>query len=98
MSSLSAQLLGVRRLRHSPWMARWAEITRRLILTHGTPTLGNFRDPVKEIFYILLSAKTADAQYRATHKALVRAYPTLPLNQPASSGMPMLRRYLKVPS
>ena len=77
MSDLSARILGVRRNRRSPWPARWAEIATRLVAVHGLPTLGNFRDPVKEIFYILLSAKTADAQYRRTNRALHLAYPTL---------------------
>ncbi len=45
--------------------------------THDTPTLGNYSDPVEEIFYILLSAKTADAQYRRTHAALTARFPTL---------------------
>jgi endonuclease III len=77
MSDLSARILGVRRNRRSPWPARWAEIADRLVAEYGVPSLGNFRNPVKEIFYILLSAKTADAQYRRTNRALHLAYPTL---------------------
>lgn len=50
---------------------------------HGTPSLGNFRDPIKEILYILLSAKTADAQYRRTHRALMAAFPTVAAKVPA---------------
>ena len=77
MSELSARISGVKRNRRSPWPSRWAEIADRLVAAHGVPTLGNFKNPVKEFFYILLSAKTADAQYRRTNKALHAAYPTL---------------------
>jgi endonuclease III len=41
------------------------------------PSLGNFRDPIDEILYIVLSAKTTDAQYRKTHASLRAAFPTL---------------------
>ena len=77
MSTLSARILDVRRNPRSRWPAIWAEIADRLVAEHGVPGLGNFRNPVKEIFYILLSAKTADAQYRRTNRALHLAYPTL---------------------
>ena len=77
MSELSARISGVKRNRRSKWPALWNEIADRLVSAHRAPTLGNFRNPVKEIFYILLSAKTADAQYRHTNRALHAAYPTL---------------------
>ena len=77
MSELSCRVLGVKRNRRSKWPARWAAIADRLVADYGVPSLGNFRNPVKEIFYILLSAKTADAQYRRTNRALHIAYPTL---------------------
>lgn len=77
MSTLSARILDVRRNPRSRWPALWAEIADRLVAEHGVPGLGNFRNPVKEIFYILLSAKTADSQYRRTNRALRLAYPTL---------------------
>lgn len=47
-----------------------AEIADRLAATHGSPTLGNWRDPIREIFYIVLSARTTDRQYRKTYRAL----------------------------
>jgi endonuclease III len=75
--SETAKLLGLRVGRRSAWSMKLAEIADRLVAEYGVPTLGNFRDPVKEIFYILLSAKTTDAQYRATHRRLWTAYPTL---------------------
>jgi len=77
MSTATASLLGVRRRGRSPWVARFVEISHRLDARHGVPSLGNFRDPVKEILYILLSAKTTDAQYRFTHRKLMAAFPTL---------------------
>jgi endonuclease III len=77
MSSLSARILCVKRNSRSKWPVIWAKIADRLVADYGVPSLGNFRNPVKENFYILLSAKTTDAQYRATHKALIRAFPTL---------------------
>ena len=69
MSTLSARILDVRRNPRSKWPALWAEVADRLVAEHGVPSLGNFRNPVKEIFYILLSAKTADSQYRRTNRA-----------------------------
>ena len=77
MSTLSARILNVRRNSRSKWPALWAEVADRLVAEHGVPSLGNFRNPVKEIFYILLSAKTADSQYRRTNRAMHLAYPTL---------------------
>jgi endonuclease III len=41
-----------------------------LVKAHGTPRLGNYRDPVREIFYMLLSARTTDSQYRKTFETL----------------------------
>jgi len=48
-----------------------------LVAVYGTPALGNFRDPVAEIFYIVLSARTTDAQYRQTHRELRDQFPRL---------------------
>ena len=77
MSRLTAELLGLRVRSRSPWRDRFAVVSDRLVEEYGVPTLGNFRNPVKEIFYILLSAKTADAQYRVTHRRLLERFPTL---------------------
>ena len=77
MGSLTAKLLGVRPNTRSPWRERFSVVADRLVSEYGVPTLGNFRDPVKEILYILLSAKTTDAQYRRTHRKLMAAYPKL---------------------
>jgi endonuclease III len=60
------------------------EVTVRLTQRYGTPSLGNFRDPVKEIFYIVLSARTTDALYRAAHAKLMQKYRTLDMLAKAS--------------
>ncbi len=70
VSTETAKLLGLKPRRKSDWIERLATIADRLVAAYGVPSLGNFRDPVKEIFYILLSAKTTDAQYRRTHRQL----------------------------
>ncbi|MBY0514639.1 MAG: hypothetical protein K2P78_12085 [Gemmataceae bacterium] len=75
--NLTAKLLGVAARPRSPWSKRLALVADRLVAQHGVPRLGNFRDPVKEIFYILLSAKTTDSQYRATHRRLWTRFPKL---------------------
>lgn len=79
MSALTVELLEgkARKRRASRWHARFAEIADRLVSAYGMPGLGNFDDPVQEIFYILLSAKTADGQYRRTYAALSSRFPTL---------------------
>jgi endonuclease III len=79
MSQLTVRLLSGSRPkpRSSPWPERFGAIADRLVAAYGTPSLGNFRDPVQEIFYIALSAKTTDAQYRKTHRALRKGFPTL---------------------
>ncbi|MCX7419025.1 MAG: endonuclease III [Planctomycetia bacterium] len=54
-----------------------AKITDLLVAEHGTPSLGNFRDPVKEIFYIVLSARTTESLYKQAHKRLWSQFPSL---------------------
>ena len=79
LSSLTASLLGFDHL--SPdaprWRRRFRAIERRLVSAYGLPRLGNFRDPVREVFYIVLSARTTDEQYRATERRLHETSPTL---------------------
>jgi endonuclease III len=79
MSGLTVELRGgkPRRGRSARWQARFGAIADRLVAACGTPALGNFDDPVQEIVYILLSAKTADRGYRKTHAALTARFPTL---------------------
>lgn len=89
----TCKLLRIKRARGSPWPARLAEVARRLVKAYGLPTLGNYRDPVKEIFYILLSAKTTDAQYRATNRCLRATFPTL--KALASAPVSAIRRCIE---
>jgi endonuclease III len=78
MSKLTQTIMGVRRRRHpSAWEDRLAAATARLVDAYGTPTLGNFRNPVKEIFYILLSARTTERLYQRAHSGLFREFPTI---------------------
>lgn len=79
MSALTVSLLEGKkpRSRLRKWPERFAEIGDRLVAAYGVPSLGNYDDPVKEIFFIVLSAKTTDAQYRRTHAALMSRFPIL---------------------
>lgn len=79
MSGLTVELLEgkPRKRRPTRWSAKFEEIADRLVAAYGVPTLGNYSDPVQEIFYILLSAKTADGQYRRTNAAILSRFPTL---------------------
>ncbi len=86
----TATLLDFNYLNRSPWVARFSTVADRLLREHGVPTLGNFRDPIKEIFYILLSAKTTDGQYRATHRKLWSTFPKL--EQLAAAPVAAIRR------
>jgi len=79
MSNLTAKLVpaskAARRRKH--WMAIFGTVANRLTARYGLPTLGNFRDPVREIFYIALSARTTDGQYRKTFRRLRNRFPTI---------------------
>lgn len=77
MSTTTARLLRVKRRCRSTWRTKLSIVADRLVAEYGVPRLGNFRDPIREIFFILLSAKTTDAQYRQTHRRLMTAYPKL---------------------
>jgi endonuclease III len=77
VANLSQRLLRVRSRNNPKRDQLLKRIASILFEEYGTPTLGNFRDPVKEIFYIMLSAKTTDAQYRKTHRTLFMRFPTL---------------------
>lgn len=55
----------------------FASVAQRLVVEYGHPTLGNYRNPVREILYIVLSAKTTDLLYRRAHRQLWTKYPSL---------------------
>lgn len=59
------------------WQERFAAIHRILLPIHGTPTLGNVKDPAWEVIYILLSAQTTEVLYQRTYRALRKAFPAL---------------------
>jgi len=59
------------------WLPGIQAITDLLLAEYGTPTLGNYRDPVKEIFYIVLSAKTTEPLYQAAYRRLWKRFRTL---------------------
>src|SRR5262249_58921332 len=50
------------------------EVSRVLELLHGTPRLGNRRDPVDELVYIILARKTREEAYQASFKALKKRF------------------------
>lgn len=79
MSGLTVELLEGRPSKRRPtkWWARFGVIADRLVAAYGTPVLGNQPDPIDEIFYILLAAKTTDVLYRRTHAALRSRFPTV---------------------
>ena len=79
MTQLTTELMGIAdgKPRKSPWINRLSEVTERLVGVYGRPTLGNFRDPVKEIFYILLSARTTESWYMRAFDTLFTAFPTI---------------------
>lgn len=59
------------------WKTRLHAITETLVATYGTPSLGNHRDPVQEILYIALSAKTTEALYKTAYERLRIRHPDL---------------------
>lgn len=76
MSDITANLVGVRRARvGSRNSTKLARISDRLTACYGAPRLGNYRDPIKEIFYILLSARTTERLYKQAHRSLWSRYP-----------------------
>jgi endonuclease III len=79
MGILTAELM---RSAHRPrrvevWRAALNVVADRLVAAYGSPTLGNWRDPIREIFFIVLSARTTDRQYRKTYKILRARFPSL---------------------
>lgn len=79
MSLLTAQLVPASKVpaRRTHWLQVFTIVADRLVAKYGVPSLGNLRDPVQEIFYITLSARTTDSQYRKTYRALRSRFPTL---------------------
>jgi len=59
------------------WHLPFGSICEILKSDYGSPRLGNYKDPVRELIFILLSAKTSDSQYRSANRALFRKYPSV---------------------
>ncbi len=70
------------------WHSRIRAITKCLVKRYGTPSLGNFRDPVNELIYIVLSAKTSESNCKKAHARLSSQFPRL--EQLARSPLPAL--------
>ena len=78
MSALTLSVMGLPNgSNRSSWKTRLRHATDRLVESYGTPTLGNFRNPVKEIFYIVLSARTTEILYQKAHSTLFKQFPTV---------------------
>jgi len=79
MSKLTVELMGrpTRTKLAKKWQPIFGLIADRLVQAFGVPNLGNFEDPVDEVFYIMLSARTTDSQYRKTYAALRSRYSDL---------------------
>ncbi len=79
MSQLTVELVPASKVPRgqSYWHRVFSEVGDRLLAAYGVPTLGNYRDPLREIFYIVLSARTTDFQYRKTNRLLRARFSTL---------------------
>jgi endonuclease III len=88
MSHLTSELMGIKKgkaSKSSPPVVM-SIVTRRLVRQYGTPSLGNYRDTVKEIFYILLSARTTESLYKSAHHRLFQTFPNLTAIANARNG------------
>lgn len=52
------------------------EIARMMAILYGTPDLGNKKDPVDELVYIILSRKTREEAYQQAFDALKARFPS----------------------
>ena len=80
MSRLTVRLLGKKvrvTSRRKRALALLDEVTDRFVATYGVPLLGNRPNPVDELFYILLSARTPETRYLRIHRELRKRFPRL---------------------
>lgn len=87
MTLLTCQLLGIQRRRARKWAPLLTEVAARLKALYGTPDLGNYSDPYKELVYILLSAKTLEKQYQVAARKILTAFPNPLLVSKASHSV-----------
>lgn len=75
MTTTTLETLGDGKTRQrSVWLPRFSHIHELLREEHGVPSLGNYRAPVREVLYIVLSAKTTDKLYRKANTQLWRKF------------------------
>lgn len=78
MSVHTSKLLGRKPSRKArKWQPIFAEAADRLVSHYGVPLLGNYADPVREIVYIVLSAKTTETLYQKADGELWTRFATL---------------------
>jgi endonuclease-3 len=58
------------------WSKVLTHVTDKLKVAYGLPKLENYADPVKEIFFIVLSARTAEHSYVRAMNLLLEKYPS----------------------
>ena len=68
MSRRTAQLLNRPAPARSVWRERFGEAANLLVAQYGIPRLGNYLDPVREIFYILLCNFSIIRDLGAAHR------------------------------
>jgi len=54
----------------------WKKLTRKLEQRYKSPDHGNLKDPLNELIYIILSAKTRISEHSKVYRKLRKAYPT----------------------
>jgi endonuclease III len=90
------QLLG-KKLRASSARARalalLGEVANRFVSAYGVPLLGNRANPVDELFYILLSARTPELKYLRCYRELRKRFPRL--EDLAAASLPELRSCIR---
>jgi endonuclease III len=59
----------------TPVTPQWPEVARRLA-RYGSPRLGNRRDPLSELVFVVLSAQTEEYNYSRTYRELRRRHRT----------------------
>jgi len=70
-----------------------AEVADRFVNAYGVPSLGNRSNPVDELFYILLSARTPEVNYVRCYRALKEKFPRL--TDLAAAPVPRIARCIR---
>lgn len=76
MATLTARILNVDgEANHAGIRRRMRRVCDKLVPIYGQPPLGNFNDPLDEIAFIVLSARTTETLYVRAHDRLRAAFP-----------------------